>query len=80
MQKRFEALQAEVEKRDHDIRQLQRSLKEIESILVSFTSNNVGYCIFHWVLECEVLTGIFEWLVAAYDAIDFAKWPFEYFL
>jgi len=35
MQKRFEALHVEVEKRDQDIRQLQRSLKEIENILAS---------------------------------------------
>ena len=34
MQKRFEALQAEVSKRDQDIRLLQRSLKDIESLLV----------------------------------------------
>ena len=35
MQKRFEALRVQVEKRDQDIRQLQRSLKEIENILAS---------------------------------------------
>jgi len=34
-QKRFESLKQEVEKRDADIRQLQRSLKESEGLLVS---------------------------------------------
>jgi mediator of RNA polymerase II transcription subunit 4 len=35
IQKRFEAVQTEVEKRDQDIRLLQRSLKETESILAT---------------------------------------------
>ena len=35
-QKRFESLRVEVEKRDNDIRQLQRSLKESEGLLVSW--------------------------------------------
>jgi len=34
-QKRFESVKQEVEKRDADIRQLQRSLKESEGLLVS---------------------------------------------
>jgi len=36
-QKWFESLKAEVEKRDADIRQLQRSLKESEGLLVSIS-------------------------------------------
>ena len=35
LQKKLDALKLEVEKRDQDIQQLQRSLKEAESILVS---------------------------------------------
>jgi len=36
-QKWFESLKQEVDKRDADIRQLQRSLKESEGLLVSVT-------------------------------------------
>jgi len=44
-QKRFESLKQEVEKRDADIRQLQRSLKESEGLLVIFsTSFSVWHC------------------------------------
>lgn len=34
LQKKYDALKAEVDKRDADIKQLQRSLKEAENILV----------------------------------------------
>ena len=36
LQKKYDALKAEVDKRDTDIKQLQRSLKEAETILVCF--------------------------------------------
>jgi len=42
-QKWFDSLKQEVEKRDADIRQLQRSLKESEGLLVSIS---VG-CVLH---------------------------------
>jgi len=45
-QKWFDSLKQEVEKRDADIRQLQRSLKESEGLLVS---NSVG-CVLHLML------------------------------
>ena len=35
LQKKYDALKAEVDKRDTDIKQLQRSLKDAETVLVS---------------------------------------------
>jgi len=46
-QKWFENLKVEVEKRDADIRQLQRSLKESEGLLVSVSASFKLQCIHH---------------------------------
>jgi len=50
-QKRFDSLRAEVDKRDADIRQLQRSLKEAEGLLVSISVTVFSlrlFSIWHW--------------------------------
>jgi len=45
-QKWFESLKQEVEKRDADIRQLQRSLKESEGLLVSISPSFLLHLVF----------------------------------
>ena len=42
LQKKYDALKAEVDKRDADIKQLQRSLKEAETILVCIVPSSIN--------------------------------------